>query len=235
MGAETHLYRSGLWIRLYRFSVNLKGGPALPVDEICEMAAESVLIGVSLKVVAPTGQYDPTKLINWGTNRWAFKPEIRLFPTLGGQWVLDAYRSVVLTTNPEFCSHNSTFRAPGHNPKSNVAAFEGHLSYDFKPRLWVSLDGNFWYGGETSLNGVQNPKTVRGDELPDRGDSRNSHLETSVSENQLQHWRVHHVRRKLPECLSCVAVFLGWLAEVKIRIGGGPKCRQLGCQHSKTV
>ncbi len=24
----------------------------------------------------------------------------------------------------------------------------------------VSLDGNFWYGGETSLNGVPNPKTV---------------------------------------------------------------------------
>ena len=25
--------------------------------------------------LAPTGQYDPTKLINWGTNRWSFKPE----------------------------------------------------------------------------------------------------------------------------------------------------------------
>jgi hypothetical protein len=28
-----------------------------------------------------------------------------------------------------------------------------------QPRLWVSLDGSFWYGGETSLNGVPNPKT----------------------------------------------------------------------------
>jgi hypothetical protein len=37
---------------------------------------------------------------------------------------------------------------------------EGHLSYDFKPRLWVSLDGNFWYGGETSLSGVPNAKTT---------------------------------------------------------------------------
>jgi hypothetical protein len=38
--------------------------------------------------------------------------------------------------------------------------FEGHLSYDFKPRLWVSLDGNFWYGGETSLSGVPTAKTT---------------------------------------------------------------------------
>ncbi len=38
---------------------------------------------------------------------------------------------------------------------------EGHLSYNVRPRLWVSLDGNFWYGGKTSLNGVQNPATLQ--------------------------------------------------------------------------
>lgn len=39
--------------------------------------------------------------------------------------------------------------------------FEGHLSYDVKPRLWASLDGNFWYGGRTSLNGVENQSTLQ--------------------------------------------------------------------------
>ena len=38
------------------------------------------LVGISLKVVAPIGQYDPTKLINYGVNRWAFKPELGLSP-----------------------------------------------------------------------------------------------------------------------------------------------------------
>ena len=42
-----------------------------------------------------------------------------------------------------------------------MVAFEGHLSYDIKPRLLVSLDGNYWHGGETSLNGVANPVTVQ--------------------------------------------------------------------------
>ena len=38
-------------------------------------------------------------------------------------------------------------------------SFEGHLSYDFKPRLWISLDSNFWLGGKTSLNGLEDPLT----------------------------------------------------------------------------
>ena len=74
MGAENHLYRSGLLDSAFRFSVNLKGGPAMPPQKFIKWK-QKVLLGASLKVIAPTGQYDPTKLINWGTNRWAFKPE----------------------------------------------------------------------------------------------------------------------------------------------------------------
>jgi hypothetical protein len=34
------------------------------------------------------------------------------------------------------------------------------LSYDFnKQRLWASLDGNFWWGGVTALNGARLPDT----------------------------------------------------------------------------
>ena len=159
IGAESHLYRSGLLDSAYRFSVNLKGGPALPLNEFVKWR-QKMLIGVSLKVVAPTGQYDPTKLINLGTNRWAFKPEIG-YSQRWGHWVVDAYGAVwFYTTNPEFFSHNQYFPGTQTQSENPAAVFEGHLSYDFKPRLWVSLDGNFWYGGKTSLNGVPNPKTV---------------------------------------------------------------------------
>lgn len=157
-GAEGHLYRSGLLDSMYRFSVNLKGGPAMPIDEFHKWQ-QKMLIGASLKIVAPTGQYDPTKLINWGNNRWAFKPEVG-YSQRWGHWVLDAYGSAwFYTTNPEFFSHNQFFPGTQTQSESPVAAMEGHLSYDIKPRLWLSLDANFWRGGETSLNGVSNPKT----------------------------------------------------------------------------
>ena len=157
-GAEQHLYRSGLLDSVYRFSVNLKGGPAMTMPEFVKWK-QKILLGVSLKVIAPTGQYDPTKLINWGTNRWSFKPEFG-YSQRWGHWVLDGYFGAwFFTTNQDFWSRNGYFPGTRSQSQSPIGALEGHLSYDFKPRLWISLDGNFWFGGKTSVDGVSNPLT----------------------------------------------------------------------------
>jgi len=157
---ETKLYRSGLLDSTFRFSVNLKGGPAMSVKEF-QAWQQKTILGVSLKIVAPTGQYDPTKLINNGSNRWAFKPEIG-YSQRWGHWVLDAYGAVwFFTTNPEFFSHNAIFHETQSQSQARIGAFEGHLSYDVKRRLWFSLDSNFWVGGKTSLNGIENSKTLQ--------------------------------------------------------------------------
>jgi hypothetical protein len=155
MGTETNVYRSGLLDSVYRFSVNLKGGPAMTAQEYSGWR-QKTLIGVSLRVVAPTGQYDPTKLINWGNNRWAFKPELGL-SRRWNRWVVDAYGGAWLyASNPEFFSKNQYNPGIVKQKQAPIGAFEGHLSYDVKPRLWASIDGNFWFGGKTSLNGVVN-------------------------------------------------------------------------------
>jgi Putative MetA-pathway of phenol degradation len=158
LGAEQHLYRSGLLDSTFRFSVNLKGGPAMPVQKFMKWH-QKILLGASLKVMAPTGQYDPTKLINWGTNRWSFKPEFG-YSERWGKWVLDGYMGVWLfTTNNDFFSRNPFYAGTRSQSQDPIGAFEGHLSYDFKPRFWASLDGNFWFGGKTTVSGVQNPLT----------------------------------------------------------------------------
>ena len=154
LGNEKQIYRSGLLDSTFRLSVNLRGGPAMEPKEFAKWK-QKTLLGASLKVLAPTGQYDPTKLINWGANRWAFKPEFG-YSERWGHWVLDGYAGVwFYTTNPQYYS-------PPH-PKSQteepIGSFEGHLSYDVKPRLWFSVDGNFWFGGVTSLNGIANAAT----------------------------------------------------------------------------
>jgi hypothetical protein len=160
VGAELHTYRSGLLAPTFRFSVNLIGGQAMDVKEFVKWRQKRIL-GASFRFVPLAGQYDPTKLINLGTNRWAFKPEVG-YSQRWGHWILDAYGGVwFYTTNSEFFSRNRF--SPGVNvqTQSPVGSFEGHLSYDFKPRLWVSLDGNFWFGGKTSLNGVPGPSTLQ--------------------------------------------------------------------------
>jgi hypothetical protein len=159
-GAEVDAYRSGLFDSVYRFSVNLKGAPAMSLGELRQWR-QKTLVGASLKLVAPTGQYDPTKLINLGGNRWAFKPELGV-SRRWGNWIVDGYAAVWLfTRNPEFFSRNQYFAGMQDQTQDPIYAFETHLSYDFKPRLWVSLDGNFWHGGRTSLNGVENPATLQ--------------------------------------------------------------------------
>jgi hypothetical protein len=159
VGTPTQAYRSGLIPAVLRFSVNLKGGPAMSVKEFLSWRQKTI-IGASLKVLPTTGQYDPTRLINSGTNRWAFKPELGL-SRRWGQWVVDTYGAVwFFTTNPDFFSRNQF--SPGTNTQSQspIGAFEGHLSYG-QSRTWISVDGNFWYGGRTSLNGVESPNTLQ--------------------------------------------------------------------------
>ncbi len=153
-GQSRSVYRSGLLDSSFRFSVNLIGGPAMQPMEFAKWKQKR-LLGLSLKMVAPTGQYSGAKLINWGSNRWAFKPEIG-YSERWGHWVLDGYAGVwFYTTNPAF------YAGPVTKPQNEapIGAFEGHLSYDVRPRFWVSLDVNFWAGGITSLSGIQNLAT----------------------------------------------------------------------------
>ena len=156
LGTDRSIYRSGLLDFSMRFSVNLKGGPAMQAREFAKWK-QKMILGASLKVVAPTGQYSGTKLINWGINRWAFKPEFG-YSQRWGNWILDGYAGVwFYTTNDAF------FNKPIPTPQTEepIGSFEGHLSYDFskKKRMWASLDGNFWFGGVTALNGIRNPAT----------------------------------------------------------------------------
>lgn len=71
------VYRSGLGDLRLRLTSNLVGGPALAPREFAQRRPRTTL-GASLVVIAPTGQYDPSKLINLGTNRWSVKPESTL-------------------------------------------------------------------------------------------------------------------------------------------------------------
>jgi hypothetical protein len=161
LGQGRSTYRSGLLDFSARFSVNLLGGPAMQPQQFAKWKQKKIL-GASLKIVAPTGQYDPTKLINWSINRWAFKPELG-YSQRWGNWVLDGYGGVwFYTTNPE----SFYIPKPAPQTESPVGSLEGHFSYDFrksrgehKLRGWASLDGNFWWGGITALSGIRNLET----------------------------------------------------------------------------
>jgi hypothetical protein len=158
--AETLAYRSGLLATSFRFSLNLKGGGAMTREDFAKWR-QRTLLGVSLRVLPPTGQYDATKLINLGSNRWALKPELG-YSRRRDHWIFDVYGGVwFFTENPKFFSNNQFSQGIHTQSQSPTGYFEGHLSYDFKPRLWISLDGNYWFGGKTSVDGLENSATTQ--------------------------------------------------------------------------
>lgn len=152
--------RRGLADSVIRLAVNIVGGPALKVEEFVKTPVSRSVLGASVRVLAPTGQYDPTRLINIGTNRWAFKPELG-YTARAGHFIVDAFAGVW------FFTANDSFAATEDQPRGStrtqdpIAAFELHLSYDVKPRLWISADVNYWHGGRTSIDGVKSSLTLQ--------------------------------------------------------------------------
>ena len=89
LGNHNSVYRSGLLDSSARLSVNLFGGPSMQAQEFSKWK-QKVIVCASLKIAVATGQYDPTKLVNWSINRWAFKPEVG-YSQRSGRWVIDSY------------------------------------------------------------------------------------------------------------------------------------------------
>jgi len=128
-----------------RVVVNLLGGPAMTAKEYAEYRQRRN-VGVSLTVIAPTGQYDPTRLVNFGTNRWGFKPEIG-YSSIKGRWILDAAIGVW------FFTVNSDFFGGSRREQDPIGSLQAHLSYDITKKIWVSLDANYFTGGRTTTDG----------------------------------------------------------------------------------
>ena len=159
-GNEQRIYRSGMADSIFRFSVNLIGGPAMVPKDFAKWKQKNIL-GASIQVVAPTGQYYGSHLINPGSNRWAFKPELG-YSRRWGNWILDAYGGVWLfTPNDNYLTGSEFSKRQNTLTQAPIGAIEMHLSYDVKPRLWASVDGNYWYGGETAVDGVYKLGTVQ--------------------------------------------------------------------------
>jgi len=137
--------RSGLADVRAKLSINLAGNPAMRLAEYAKTPRKTI-VGTSLLVMAPTGQYDGSKLINLGTNRWAVKPEVGV-AVPKGPWDFDGYLGVWLFTN------NGDF-FPGGRTRSQdpVVALQGHASYTLRPRLWVAVDATWYAGGGASVD-----------------------------------------------------------------------------------
>jgi hypothetical protein len=131
-----------------RVSVNLYGAPALNAAQF-RGYTPGLIVGASLQVTAPLGQYDDSKLLNISAHRWAVKPAIGVSKGFG-PWSLEWEGAITAyTANDDFFG--------GHRRSQNpIFSSQMHAIYNFPAGIWGSMDATYFTGGRTTLDGKLN-------------------------------------------------------------------------------
>ena len=139
---------NGMMDPTFKLSVNFYGAPALSLSEFRNYK-QDLIIGGSLQVTAPLGQYDDTKIVNLGTNRWSFKPELGVSKALGQWHVEGSLAATLFTENKDFFGNTTRSQDP-------IYSTQGHLIYNFPRGIWGSLDATYFTGGRTTIGSTRN-------------------------------------------------------------------------------
>ena len=146
-GVDTAASRNGFGDGRIKLGINLIGSPVLEPKDFQKFQEHTVL-GASVVISVPIGQYFSNKLINIGSNRWGIKPEIGVSHR-EGRLFYEAYAGVWFFTENNQYYNKSTLS------QKELFSFQAHMDYTFKHGIYIALNGGFASGGETTLNGIQ--------------------------------------------------------------------------------
>jgi hypothetical protein len=104
------------------------------------------ILGGSIKVVAPTGDYDSDRIVNVGANRWAARAELGFMAVLTPKWLLE------LEAGAWFFQDNDDFLGKTRE-QDPIRSIELHLVRRFSPGFWMSLDATGYRGGRSTFDG----------------------------------------------------------------------------------
>jgi hypothetical protein len=156
-GVEVRRDVSGLADPALRLAVNFYGAPALRPAEFAAWR-QDLIVGASLMVTAPFGQYDEDRLVNIGANRWSVKPELGASQALG-PWTVELAAGVTwFSDNDEFFNGNTRSQDP-------LYSLQLHLTRSLGARAWGAFSANYYDGGRTSINGVERGQKLGGSRL----------------------------------------------------------------------
>jgi hypothetical protein len=129
-----------------RLAVNFYGAPAMSAAQFANYR-QDLIVGASLTLTAPLGDYDPARVVNLGTNRWSAKPDIGLSQA-AGPWTFElSAGGTWFTKNDDFFGGNTREQEP-------IYSTQLHVTRQFGRGTWGAVSATYYAGGQTSLNGV---------------------------------------------------------------------------------
>jgi hypothetical protein len=145
-GVDTTRTANGFADPRVRFSVNFIGAPALKPQEFASYQPGTI-VGVSLQVWVPLGQYDPDRALNIGSHRWTMRPQLGVAHTVG-PWILEASLAAwFFTRNGDFWGGNTLEHRP-------FLAGKLHVVRTISRRVWLALAGGIGTGARGVVNEV---------------------------------------------------------------------------------
>ena len=102
---------------------SFRGAPALDLEGFMGYQQDTIVAG-ALIVQMPLGQYDSDRVLNVGTNRWVFKPEVAVSKARG-PWTYELYGNVQLFTD------NDDYFGDLALEQDAIWGLEGHVIRDF--------------------------------------------------------------------------------------------------------
>ncbi|MGD9021911.1 MAG: transporter [Lysobacterales bacterium] len=130
-------------------SINLVGAAAMTAADFQAFRKKPTpVVGVSVKVVPPTGHYKSARFINVSGNRWAARAQLGAIFPLRPKWLLELDVGAWLFGDDEDYPG-------GRREQDPIYAFEAHLVHRLRPGLWASLDVNWFTGGQQTIDGEE--------------------------------------------------------------------------------
>jgi len=120
----------------------------MDLEEFSQTAQKKFNLGAAIRIRPPLGQYDNTKLLNLGANRWAVKL------SLAGSYAFTRNFTLEAHTNVWVFSENFSFFIGNTLKQNPIITLQMHGIYSFKPGIWTAISMGRSFMGETVLNGV---------------------------------------------------------------------------------
>jgi hypothetical protein len=137
---------------IFTFRVGLAGAPALKLPEFVKHKQGPQLYGF-IAVAPPLGEYEPTQLVNLGTNRWTTRIGAPIVVPLR-TGLKPTYLEVVPSINL-FSTNDDVAGKAVERTQDVLFLTEAHLTHNLTPKLWIGGDLRYQYGGETTTDGIK--------------------------------------------------------------------------------
>ena len=155
-GRTSHQSANGFGDPMIEFDINILGPKAQKNIPDAQRYEPGFSVDLLADLALPIGEYDSDQSLNIGQNRWYGRVGAPIIWQLG-PWVPGRRTTVEFLPAVWFFGNNNDY--VGQTMKTDpLFQLDAHVTRDFTEHFWGAIDGAWYYGGKSTINGVSGEK-----------------------------------------------------------------------------